>query len=165
MDATSGRVRRPTATRIASRIARWREPAPFKRSVGGGLKAWLIVGLVVAGIGLALALVAFNTGSPSPVAWANLLTPDAHSLTFVGGDPRHVLFGHHQGVLESRDGGRTWADLATRSDAMGLQPANDGSLVIAGHNIFETSTDGGLSWQAIANDLPNTAIHGFAHDP
>jgi len=76
-----------------------------------------------------------------------------------------LLFGHHGGLLESRDGGRTWAPLGVRNDAMSTVPAADGSVVIAGHNVFTGSRDGGRTWAAIATDLPSLDIHGFARDP
>jgi hypothetical protein len=61
------------------------------------------------GIGLAIAAVvlilATRGRGGGQVAWASLQTQDVHSLAFVVGDPEHVLFGHHGGLLESRDGG------------------------------------------------------------
>jgi photosystem II stability/assembly factor-like uncharacterized protein len=97
--------------------------------------------------------------------WARLGTQDVHALAFVGGDANHVLFGHHGGLLESTDGGRTWRDLPVRDDAMSLSPAADGSLVIAGHDVFAASRDGGATWAPVANDLPSLDIHGFTRDP
>ena len=70
-------------------------------------RAWATLGLVLAGVAIAIGYVALSAASKDPVAWANLNTLDAHSLAFVGGDPGHLLFGHHQGIFESRDGGQT----------------------------------------------------------
>ena len=105
------------------------------------------------------------TSSHEPEPWASLRTLDAHSLSFASGDPSRLLFGHHQGVFESRDGGRTWTDLRADADAMGMQIGPDGSTFIAGHLVFKASTDGGRTWTDVVNDLPNTDIHGFARDP
>jgi photosystem II stability/assembly factor-like uncharacterized protein len=81
----------------------------------------------------------------------------------VDGNER-LLFGHHDGVLESRDGGRSWQPLSARTDAMSL--AVDGSwIVIAGHYVLQESRDGGMTWTDIQNDLPNTDIHAFARSP
>jgi photosystem II stability/assembly factor-like uncharacterized protein len=88
-----------------------------------------------------------------------------HSLSFVGDDLGHLLFGHHGGLSETRDGGRTWQPLPTNADAMAMQPAADGSIVIAGHEVFTASKDGGQTWQPIAADLPSLDIHGFTRDP
>lgn len=99
------------------------------------------------------------------MAWATLRTQDVHSLAFVGGDPEHLLFGHHGGLLESRDGGRTWSALPVRDDAMSMTPADDGSIVIAGHLVFTASRDGGATWSSIPADLPSLDIHGFTRDP
>ncbi len=101
----------------------------------------------------------------SATAWSRLGTVDVHSLAFVGDDPNRLLFGHHGGVLSSNDGGRSWQQLATRSDAMSLGAAADGSIVIAGHDVFAESSDDGRTWQEIAAALPSPDIHGFARDP
>ena len=115
----------------------------------------------VALIGLALGL--RQSGGQAP--WARLATQDVHSLAFVGHDTQHLLFGHHGGLRESRDGGRTWTDLPVRADAMAMAPASDGSIVIAGHDVFTASHDGGRTWAPIAADLPSLDIHGFTRDP
>ncbi|HYN69126.1 MAG TPA: hypothetical protein VEX41_02825, partial [Candidatus Eisenbacteria bacterium] len=48
---------------------------------------------------------------------------------------------------------------------MAMRPAVDGSIVIAGHEVFTASRDGGQTWQPIAADLPSLDIHGFTRDP
>jgi len=85
-------------------------------------------------------------------------------LAFIDGDPYRLLFGHHGGILATADSGKTWAPLATRSDAMGLGVAAGGSIVIAGHEVFAESRDGGQTWVDITSDLPSLDIHGFARD-
>lgn len=127
---------------------------------------WLLpagIGLTVIAVAAAIALRPGAAGKPT--AWSTLRTQDVHSLAFVGGDPEHVLFGHHGGLLDSRDGGRTWSALPVRDDAMGMAPADDGSIVIAGHEVFTASRDGGMTWASIAADLPSLDIHGFTRDP
>ncbi len=106
-----------------------------------------------------------RSSSSGPVPWATLGSEDVHSLALVDGDPRHLLFGHHGGLSETQDGGRTWSALPVRDDAMSLAPATDDSIVIAGHEVFVASRDGGRSWQAVAADLPSLDIHGFTRDP
>lgn len=119
--------------------------------------------LVLALIGLAVVLT--RPGPSAPAAWSRLGTQDVHSLAFVGDDPQHLLFGHHNGIAETRDGGKTWASLPVGEDAMGMAAATDGSIVIAGHEVFTASRDGGQTWAPIAADLPSLDIHGFARDP
>ena len=101
----------------------------------------------------------------NPVPWARLGTQDVHSLAFAPGSTDRLYFGHHGGILESTDGGRSWAALPIAADAMGMRPAADGSIVIAGHEVFVASPDGGRTWSPIAADLPNIDIHAFARDP
>lgn len=48
---------------------------------------------------------------------------------------------------------------------MAMAPAADGSIVIAGHEVFTASRDGGATWARIRTDLPSLDIHGFTRDP
>ena len=125
--------------------------------------------IVGTGGALALAILAvavlrpFAPGNPEP--WVRLGTEDVHSLAFVPGSTERLYFGHHGGILESQDGGRSWAPLPVAADAMGMRPAADGSIVIAGHEVLVGSTDDGRTWAPITADLPNIDIHAFARDP
>ena len=122
--------------------------------------AGAVLGLAI----LAVAIVRpFAPGQPVP--WTRLGTADVHSLAFAPGTTNRVYFGHHGGILESEDGGRSWAPLPVAADAMGMRPAADGSIVIAGHLVFVGSSDGGRTWAPIQADLPNIDIHAFARDP
>jgi photosystem II stability/assembly factor-like uncharacterized protein len=123
--------------------------------LAGAVTALLIIAVVV--------LQPFSAGVPMP--WARLGTEDVHSLAFAPGSTERLYFGHHGGILESQDGGRTWARLPVTADAMGMRPAADGSIVIAGHEVFVGSADGGRTWAPIQSDLPNIDIHAFARDP
>ena len=128
----------------------------------------IIVGataVAVVTLGLAAFLVLRASSSAAPVPWATFRSEDVHSLAFVGGDPQHLLFGHHGGLEETRDGGRTWLQLPVRDDAMSMSPASDASIVIAGHEVFIASRDGGQTWAPIRGDLPGLDIHGFTRDP
>lgn len=121
--------------------------------------------ITLIGIAAGVSLLMRPAGPAGQAAWTRFGTADVHSLAFVGGDPEHVLFGHHGGIRESRDGGRTWSALPDRSDAMSLSAASDGSIIIAGHNVFTGSRDGGATWSPIETDLPSLDIHGFTRDP
>lgn len=127
---------------------------------------WLIpVGLALVFGGIAVAFVLGSRSTGEPVAWTRFGTQDVHSLAFVDDDPMRLLFGHHGGLYASDDGGATWSSLPVRDDAMSTSPATDGSVVIAGHNVFAASRDGGATWSPIEADLPNLDIHGFTRDP
>lgn len=116
-------------------------------------------------LGGAALIALVRPSSSSATAWSRLGTEDVHALSFVGNDPNRLLFGHHGGILSSSDGGRNWQPQATRSDAMSLGAASDGSVVIAGHDVLAESRDGGRTWQDIAASLPSLDIHGFTRDP
>ena len=126
---------------------------------------WLILVGLAAAIGLAAAAFATSRMAGGPVGWSRFGTQDVHSLAFVEGDPQRLLFGHHGGLYASNDGGRSWSSLPFRDDAMSTSPASDGSVVIAGHNVFAATRDGGATWSPIAADLPSLDIHGFTRDP
>lgn len=129
---------------------------------------WLLIAsvtVVIAAAAAAAAWVLTRPGPTEPAAWSRLGTQDVHSLSFVGNDPEHLLLGHHNGITETRDGGRTWSPLPVGEDAMAMTAAGDGSIVIAGHEVFSASRDGGRTWAPIAADLPSLDIHGFTRDP
>jgi photosystem II stability/assembly factor-like uncharacterized protein len=148
--------RQSTGSRAAEHRARpvWRSPlAVLVAAVGGGLL------LVVAALGLSRPQPA--PAGPAPVA--RVATSDVHALAFLGG-PHRVLLGHHGGIFESLDGGRTWRAWGSGSDAMALGVAADESVVVGGHDVLATGRADG-QWQEIENDLPSTDIHGLARDP
>ena len=120
--------------------------------------------LAAAGIGAYLLLGGEEV--PAPSAWATLGTADVHSLAFDHADPSRLYFGHHDGLLESRDGGRTWQPGAlSGADAMNIRLGDGDLMQIAGHEIYLESRDGGQSWQPVPNDLPGLDLHAFVVDP
>ena len=128
-------------------------------------RAAILVAAGLAGLTILAVAIAAPLAPADPVSWTRLGTEDVHSLAFAPGSTEHLYFGHHGGILESTDGGRTWAPLPVAADAMGMRPAADGSIVIAGHEVFVGSADGGRTWAPIESDLPNIDIHAFARDP
>ncbi|MBA3689113.1 MAG: hypothetical protein H0W81_09840, partial [Chloroflexi bacterium] len=99
------------------------------------------------------------------VPWSTLGTSDVHALAFNPSDDSRLYFGHHGGLLESRDGGRSWQSATvTGADAMNVAAGED-RVQIAGHDVYLESTDGGATWQPVPNDLPGLDLHAFAIDP
>lgn len=141
-----------------------RQPPPARRPG----RALIVGGAGVAGLAvIALALV-LNTGGRAgeAVAWSTLGTADVHSLAFDPADPQHLYFGHHGGLLETNDGGRSWQGTALRgADAMSVAPPAGDFFQIAGHNVYMETADGGQTWQDVPNDLPGLDLHAFVADP
>lgn len=119
-------------------------------------------GIIVVLIGILVAAATPRTEAAEATEWARLATQDVHSLRFPGPGTDRLLFGHHGGVLRSEDGGRDWTPLDLEADAMGLDAAPDGSVVVAGHEVLTASSDGGDTWHPIETDLPSLDIHAFA---
>lgn len=139
-----------------------RDPSADRR------KLWISIAFLgVAVVAAVAALILFRPsgGGTKPDAWARLGTEDVHSLVFPGPDASTVLFGHHDGILRSVDGGGRWAPLPVRQDAMAMSAAGDSSIVIAGHEVFQSSSDGGATWSSIDADLPSLDIHAFTRSP
>jgi photosystem II stability/assembly factor-like uncharacterized protein len=142
---------------------------PIRRAAGRPLTLPLLVlagGIAVAGVVAVLAFRPQDTGGADPSPWARLDTADVHALAFGPEDPAHLYFGHHDGLLESRDGGRSWQPTSlSGTDAMNVRISGEGRIQIAGHEVYVESTDGGATWQPVPNDLPGIDLHALALDP
>lgn len=116
---------------------------------------------------MAAAILLLTRGQPAAATpWATLGTADVHALAFDPTDAQHLFFGHHNGLLESTDGGRSWqATDLSGADAMNVPIADGQRFQIAGHEVYLETTDGGKSWQPVPNDLPGLDLHAFAVDP
>lgn len=123
---------------------------------------WAAIAVLVALVG---GLFIYRQGDfGSRTALATLDARDVHALTFSPRERDTAWFGHHGGVLETRDGGARWRKLGVSGDAMGLavHPSEPGLIYMAGHDVFQVSRDGGDTWRPVQHDLPGTDIHGFA---
>jgi photosystem II stability/assembly factor-like uncharacterized protein len=132
------------------------------------------VGLIAVGLILILVfsfwiiLSKGQSGNADALPISQLTTNDFHSLAFSAVDPETIFFGHHDGLLISKNGGREWASSTLKNvDAMALAlpSSNPKVLYAAGHDIFFKSNDGGETWESIPTNLPGSDIHGFAVDP
>lgn len=110
--------------------------------------------LIVTGLGLTLA--------QNPVG--QITTRDAHALLWLS-DGR-ILFGHHDGIQVSADGGKSWQNLVSRQgwDAMNL--AVDGKrLIVAGHDVYAQSGDPKPFRDIKPKGLAGLDLHGYGLDP
>lgn len=104
----------------------------------------------------------------SPTALHRFETDDVHSIAFDLADPDTVFFGHHGGIIVSRDAGESWQDgtlsgVDVMQQAIGL--ADPPRHYVAGHDLFSVSTDGGQTWKPQSTDLPSLDLHAFAGSP
>lgn len=165
MSGGSPKVPLPTAGRQTGVSDR----GPARRASSHRRQRWpqraLPVGLLALVLAAGALVLVTSPGKRPPLPWARLGTEDVHALAFLPDNSEGLLFGHHGGILSSLDGGRSWGPLASGFDAMSLGLAQDGSIVVAGHEVFAMSRDAGRTWQDIPADLPSLDIHGFARDP
>ena len=98
------------------------------------------------------------------VALAALRPPDIHALSVLPDDERALVFGSPAGLAISRDGGASWSKVSgANADAMSIaMPSGSRTAIIAGHDVYMRSDDGGASWRSVRSGLPGTDIHGFA---
>lgn len=132
------------------------------------------VGLITAGSILILVFalwIIFSKGqskNADTLPISQLTTNDFHSLAFSAVEPETIFFGHHDGLLISKNGGKDWMPSTLENvDAMALAlpSSNPKVLYAAGHDVFFKSNDGGETWEFIPTNLPGSDIHGFAVDP
>lgn len=159
----------PAAERPPSRRQRAGRTRTSPRRGRKGLGRWWIVGALAVATLVGLFLFLVSPRSSTNGALATLQTGDFHALAFDPTDARTAFFGHHNGVLRTDDGGRTWRPLVEQPnfDAMslGVSRADGRRLYLAGHDVFQASADGGRTWQPVPHNLPGTDIHGFAVNP
>ena len=150
-------------TKAAARQQRQRETLIRQQ------RSWLVVVgiiLVILTVGRWFLTSRGTSSNGSPIS--RLSTRDFHALAFSPTQPDTIYFGHHSGLMVSRDGGRTWQPASLQNaDAMALAapPSNPQVMYAAGHDVLVKSTDGGANWHPLTTNLPGTDIHGFAADP
>src|SRR5438094_10148380 len=110
---------------------------PARKSAPAGTpRRWLVLGGLLVLVALIAGALALRAGRERGGALATLTTGDFHALAFSPTDPDVIFFGHHNGILRSADGGRTWRPLVERRnfDAMGLavSRANPRQVYLAG---------------------------------
>lgn len=158
---------RAKGCRSHGRHVRHETDADRERSEGGR-RPFAGVGVGVFAFAIVLALTVLGGASAGAVGSSGLpSTPDYHSLLVDPRNPQKLLLGTHVGLYFSSDGGRRWSFKAlSADDAMNLARVKQGTLWLAGHQVFKESTDGGVTWRDVRpSGLPSLDIHGFAVDP
>lgn len=104
-----------------------------------------------------------NTGNSRPV----------FDVTYIPGFPQALLVGVENGVVATRDGGKSWVDLNIPVDRaqkfstiqVAVSPTNTNRLLIAINSVIYRSEDGGVSWNTHALGLPDFNITQLSIDP
>lgn len=170
-DAIEAEILRIRARRRGQR----EEPADLQAAADSALAAgrglhWLWVGvpalLVLLAFGAIFQLYRASSRTlteQTPIAQINVSAPVG--FAFVA--PDHVLLGNASGLLESRDGGRTWdrSSLEVAPTVLAASPAGDGSAyVFSGQDVHATA-DAGRTWQTVTGTLPGTLVLAAAVNP
>lgn len=108
-----------------------------------------------------------RAGTSAGVRLSALRPPDAHALAVLPEDERALVFGSHAGLALSRDAGASWSLVrGAEADAMSIALAPGGrTAIIAGHDVYLRSDDGGTTWRSVRSGLPGSDVHGFAASP
>lgn len=151
-------------------MKRQREQLRKERKQMKAQSRWVIVmGFVLVLVAASWIVISNRQSQSSNVrSISRLTTSDFHSLAFSPTELETIFFGHHGGLLVSRNGGKDWQTTTlTNTDAMalGVSPSNPQTMYAVGHNVFVKSNDGGNTWQPVPADLPGLDIHAFAVDP
>lgn len=87
---------------------------------------------------------------------------DFHSLVVDPTAPGRLFVGGHEVVSTSSDRSRTWSRLVSLegADAMGWSFTKD-AVFVSGHPGIRRSADGGASFRAANDGLPDTDVHAF----
>lgn len=110
----------------------------------------------------ALILVVSLAVAQSPLG--QITTRDVHALLWLP-DGR-IVFGHHDGLQVSLDGGGSWQNLVAKPNWDAMNLAWDGKkLVVAGHEIFLESSDLKTFRSLRYQGLPGLDLHGYAVNP
>jgi len=133
-----------------------RRPPPRGRS-----NRALMAGVVVAGLGVAAAIVLTRVDT-GPSSGRPVVGGDLHSLAMAPATTSRLYVGGHEGVAVSADGGRTWRQIESLNgaDAMGWAFTDEGALV-GGHPGLFVSDDGGRTFRQENEGLPATDIHAL----
>ncbi|MDQ3097474.1 MAG: hypothetical protein M3Q61_04810 [Chloroflexota bacterium] len=131
------------------------------------------VALVVVLLGTGLYLVSddspLRAGAGSGSApLASYKPADRHALVVSPADPGTLIFGHHQGLLVSRNGGGTWKPLrgAAAQDVLGIALGSGSrAAYAAAHDVLLSSDDGGETWSSTFPVRLGGDVHGVAASP
>lgn len=107
----------------------------------------------------------------SPV-WASQEAEHVHALAILPGS-QTLLLGTHNGLLRSKDDGRTWVPVSLPGGAKGVDvmtlviDPSDSQILYAGtheHGVLRTR-DGGKSWEEANTGLGGRDVHAMTINP
>ena len=132
-------------------------PAPTARpgqAGGSRLTLWITGGAIAAAlVGTVAGTALLRGAAPAAVGTADapaLNVLHVHSVLLAPGRAT-ALVGHHDGLLRSADGGRTWLPVAgVEGDVVSLaaEPVPGGALYLATASALMASRDDGVTWAA-----------------
>jgi photosystem II stability/assembly factor-like uncharacterized protein len=108
-----------------------------------------------------------HTNQWRPLAWDNIRNcncQNGHAIAIDPNDDEHLFFTTNDGgLLESKDGGDSWSDLADKGlgarapRSVGFDPRNPKRIYVGGYtgNGFWRTADGGKSWKQSFFGPPN----------
>ncbi len=141
---------------------------PWRRAAAAAAALGALAGAVLSAATLAAAAVPPPAWTPlGPLATGPHRAPAAWSVVAVPGQPQRLLVATSQGVLESTDGGATWAPTPLRGLVWALAFGPHGHTLYAGtaRQGVQRSRDLGQTWQADNTGLGNLDVRAIAVAP
>jgi hypothetical protein len=129
-------------------------PASPQQAEGSRVALWIMGGAVAAAlVGTVAGTALLRGGAPTAVDAADvpaLNVLHVHSV-LLAPSTTTALVGHHDGLLRSADGGRTWSPVAGVEGevvSIAAEPVPGGALYLATESALMVSRDGGVTWTA-----------------
>lgn len=92
------------------------------------------------------------------------LPPIDHAHTIALDDAGRLLLGHHDGILTSADGGRSWTSLLEGWDVMAAVPRSTDTILVAGHGFVGSVSRAGTLTR-LDGELSDRDVHSLSLDP
>lgn len=144
--------RRNSRTPVSRKPSAWRRTAP-----------WLAVGLVAVVVGVLLATRAGDSASSGggDGTAGSFVGGDLHTLVIDPANPQRLFVAGHQAAGTSTDGGRTWSQVPSLTNADGMGWAFVGDTAwMGGHPGLRRSVAGG-GFESAGGELSSSDVHAL----
>ncbi|MBI3256033.1 MAG: exo-alpha-sialidase [Candidatus Andersenbacteria bacterium] len=112
-------------------------------------------------------------GEPIPQFGGATSPRKVYSASYISGFPQGLIVGVENGVVATRDGGKTWIELKVPVDktqkfasiVADVSPTNTNRILVAINSVVYRSEDGGATWNTYSLGVPEYIITQLMIDP